>query len=279
MKVTRRKFLNLGAKSVFIISAGSAIQAFPAEPYFSGKKANTVLRFAIASDGHYGQPGVKYEQFHSEMMVWLNTEKDRNTLDFTVINGDLIHDDPKWTSELKTHFDKLKMPWYVSRGNHDRMDPASWQKAWGVPLNYSFVKNNTAFLVLDTSNEKGEYICPDLDWTVNELKKLSSYKQLFVFMHITPFKWTTHGIPCPQITALFDKQANLKAIFHGHDHDQDSFKKNNGKYYFFDSHIGGSWGTNYRGYRIVELSDSGEIITYQVNPAEKKMVNTLNIGT
>ena len=211
------------------------------------------------------------------MIDWLNEEKDQNSLDFTFLNGDLIHNDPKWAAELRPHFDKLQMPWYVSRGNHDRMDPAGWQKAWGVPLNYSFVKNNAAFLVLDTCNEKGEYICPDLNWTANELKKLSIHKHLFVFMHITPFKWTVNGIPCPELTELFDKQANLKAIFHGHDHDQDGFKKNNGKYYFFDSHIGGSWGTKYRGYRVVELSDAGEIITYQVNPAEKKTVNSLQI--
>ncbi|HCN84012.1 MAG TPA: transcriptional regulator [Sphingobacteriaceae bacterium] len=277
MKVSRRKFLDLGIKSAFLIRAGNSIQALGADRHFSKNNSQTILRFAIASDGHYGQPDVKYEQFHTEMINWLNIEKDQNSLDFTFINGDLVHDEPKWAPELKGHFNELKTPWYVSRGNHDKMDSVAWEKAWDMPLNYSFIKNNSAFLVLDTANEKGEYICSDVEWTAKELKKLSSFKQLFVFMHITPFSWTANGKPCPQIVELFDKQANLKAVFHGHDHDQDGFKEHNGKYYFFDSHIAGNWGTSYRGYRIVEVSDAGEIITYQVNPAEKKTVNTSRI--
>lgn len=62
-------------------------------------------------------------------------------------------------------------------------------------------------------------------------------------MHITPFTWTKGGLACPEIVKLFNKQANLKAVFHGHDHDQDSVKENMGKRYFFDSHIAGNWGT------------------------------------
>ena len=277
MKLTRRKFLNLGIKGVVLISAGNSIQTFANSSKLHGKNLNIALRFAIASDGHYGQTGIQYESFHLDMINWLNAEKDTSTLDFTFINGDLVHDDPKWVPELRAQFNKLKTPWYVSRGNHDKMDPASWEKEWGMPLNYSFIKNDTAFLVLDTSNEQGQYVCPNPAWAEQELKKLSAYKNLFVFMHITPFKWTQNGIACPQITELFEKQANLKAIFHGHDHDQDSFKEMNGKYYFFDSHIAGNWGTPYRGYRIVELSDTGDILTYQVNPTEGKKVNTTSI--
>lgn len=96
-------------------------------------------------------------------------------------------------------------------------------------------------------------------------------------MHITPFNWTKGGLPCPELVEMFDKQANLKAVFHGHDHDQDDVKENNGKFYFFDSHIAGNWGTAYRGYRVVEALKSGEILTYQMNPANEEKVNSDNI--
>jgi Icc protein len=277
MKVSRRKFLDLGIKSAFLISAGNSIQALGADRHFSNRNSQTILRFAVASDCHYGQPDVKFDQFHTEMVDWLNLEKDQNSLDFTFINGDLVHDDPKWVPEVKAHLNRLKTPWYVSRGNHDKMTPEAWENAWDMPLNYSFTKNNSAFLVLDTSNEKGEYVTgQNLEWTAKELKKLSSYKTLMVFMHIPPFNWP-NGKPAPELVELFDKQANLKAVFHGHDHDMDGYKENNGKHYFFDSHVAGSWGTAYRGYRIVEIADTEEVITYQVNPAEKKTVNTLKI--
>jgi len=37
----------------------------------------------------------------------------------------------------------------------------------------------------------------------------------------------------------------------------------------FDSHIGGNWGTNYRGYRIVELQKENKLLTYIMNPTIK----------
>ena len=43
--------------------------------------------------------------------------------------------------------------------------------------------------------------------------------------------------------------------------------------YFFDSHIAGNWGTAYRGYRIVEVLNNGEILTYQMNPSSMQKVN------
>ena len=92
-------------------------------------------------------------------------------------------------------------------------------------------------------------------------------------MHITPFDWTNGGFPCPELVELFDKQNNLKAVFHGHDHDKDNVKVHNSKCYFFDSHLGSSWGTSYRGFRIVEILESGEIFTYQMNPAASEQVN------
>jgi hypothetical protein len=92
-------------------------------------------------------------------------------------------------------------------------------------------------------------------------------------MHITPFKWTDNGIDCPELIRLFQKHPNVKAVFHGHDHDQDNVKEHKGISYFFDSHIGGSWGTEYRGYRVVEVLKEGSVLSYQMNPAAGKVVN------
>jgi hypothetical protein len=153
------------------------------------------------------------------------------------------------------------------------VDNDTWEKTWNIPWNHSFEKNDTGFLILNTADEKGEYGCPDLEWTKERLALYQSKKHLFVFMHITPFKWTPGGIDCAELVELFNKQSNLRAVFHGHDHDQDNVKENKGKYYFFDSHIAGNWGTAYRGYRIVEILNSGKILTYQMNPSLMQKVN------
>ena len=277
MTVSRRRFLKLSINSTFIISAGNILQPFTKDNSKLSPATKIATRFAIASDGHYGQDGTQYELLHDQMLHWINAEKDNRGLDFAVINGDLFHDDIAFLPVVKAKWDQLKMSYYVSHGNHDQTSEANWKRAWNVPWNFTFEHKDAAFLVLNTADDKGNYICPDVNQTASLLQRYSYRKQLFVFMHITPFNWTKGGLPCPAIVELFNNQQNLKAVFHGHDHDQDGMKENNGKYYFFDSHIAGSWGTRYNGYRIVEVLKSGEIVTYQMNPSSQQKVNRKNI--
>jgi 3',5'-cyclic-AMP phosphodiesterase len=277
MLYNRRKFLQLTFKSAVVISAGNTLQSFCASDFVLPSKDKIRLRFAVASDGHYGQPNTNYDSMHDEMIGWLQAEQKDRGIDFTMINGDIYHDDIEMLPLVKQHWDKLGMTYYVSHGNHDKAAETVWQQTWNTKWHYSFEQQDAVFLVLNTADETGKYICPDLDRTKAQLEKHQSKKQLFVFMHITPFNWTKNGIPCTELTEMFAQQKNLKAIFHGHDHDQDNVKENAGKYYFFDGHIAGNWGTDYRGYRIVEILKTGEMITYQMNPASGKQVNSNKI--
>lgn len=274
MSFNRREFLRLSFKTAVVIGAGNTLQSFAASSFVLPAKDKIKLRFAVASDGHYGQPDTKYEEMHDEMVAWLNREKKNRGVDFTMINGDLFHNDTAMLPEVKKKWDDLTMPYYVSHGNHDMMDEENWNKMWSTKWHYTFEQHDVAFIVLNSADDEGKYICPDLDFAKDQLEKYKSKEHLFVFMHITPFNWTKAGLPCPELVEMFNKQKNLKATFHGHDHDQDNVKQNEGKYYFFDSHVAGSWGTDYRGYRIVEVLKSGEIITYQMNPATQEKVNT-----
>ncbi|MEO8569344.1 MAG: metallophosphoesterase [Ginsengibacter sp.] len=278
MPLSRRKFLKLSLNGAVIINANNVLQPFTKGVFNFAPANRIVTRFAIASDGHYGQPATEYEFLHDQMIEWLNAEKKNRGIDFTIINGDLFHNDVTFLPNVKSKWDQLKMPYYVSHGNHDETPEDNWKKIWNTPWHYSFEQKDAAFIVINSADDKGTYICPDVEWTKNELQRFKSKKQLFVFMHITPFKWTGAGLPCPEIVELFDKQKNLKAVFHGHDHDQDDVKVNNGKYYFFDSHVAGNWGTDYNGYRIVEILKSGEIITYQMNPSSRQKVNNKDIS-
>lgn len=273
MPVSRRDFLKLTLRGAVLIGVTNSLQSFTGNSFSLPPKNKVQLRFAIASDGHYGQPDTKYALHHEEMLGWINAEKKDRGIDFTVINGDLYHDNIEFLPRVKENWDKLEMPYYVTHGNHDQTDEATWQQTFNMPWHFAFENKNAAFLVLNTADDKGKYICPDMDWAKENLDRYQTKKQLFVFMHITPFAWTENGLPCPQLVELFNNQKNLKAVFHGHDHDKDDVKENAGKYYFFDSHIAGNWGTAYRGYRIVEILKSGEVLTYQMNPTDQKLVN------
>jgi Icc protein len=273
----RRNFIENTVKSIALLSGTNALQVISALKFKLPLREEIKFRYAIASDGHYGQPETEYDSFHDDMMRWLKKEHEQHPLACCIFNGDLIHDNPVYFPEVKKKYDSLSIPYYVSRGNHDRCDAQTWRNIWGCELNYSFEIDNAAFIVLDTSNITGEYLCPDIQWVKKAFDKYKSKKHIFVIMHITPVKWTEAGIDCPELVEVFARQKNLKGIFHGHDHMEDNAKIKSGKAYFFDSHIGGNWGTNYHGYRIVEVLKSDEIITYQVNPANASRVNNNTI--
>ncbi|MCF2446345.1 metallophosphoesterase [Dyadobacter sp. CY345] len=245
-------------------------------PENNPKAGKIALRFIVASDGHFGQPNTDYKKFHSDLIGWINQEKVQKGVDFTVINGDLIHDDPTLMYDLKSTFENLRVPFYVTRGNHDKVGLDVWQSTWGYPTNHSFGKGEYAFILGDTSNEKGEYLCPDINWLRTEIAKYSTAKGIYIFLHITPEKWTDNGVNCKEVTDLFANTPNVKAIFHGHDHDQDSQKTLGKKPYFFDGHFGGNWGTTYKGYRVVEIYDDETWQTYQYNPTASPVLNSFN---
>ncbi len=277
MNISRRKFIKDSFGTVVLISVGNSLQSFLPKDFLLPKKADILLRFATASDGHYGQPGTEYAFHHTKMVGWLNEERKGRGLDFTVINGDLFHDDPVHLTEVKVAWDKLKMPYYVTHGNHDMIDEVNWQKTWGIPFDHAYEKEDVGCILLNTADTAGKYTGPDVVKTKELLDNYSGKDKVFVFMHITPVKWTTHGIDRPDIAALFSNQKNLKAIFHGHDHDNDGMQEKDGKYYFWDAHIAGNWGTAYKGYRIVEVLKDGTTLIYQMNPSTGEQVNTNTI--
>ncbi len=264
-------------KKMTLLTRRSLLKLIPALPLVGWTNRLAVqpkLRFIVASDGHYGQPGTPFEQYHKDLVSWVNLEKTQRGLDFIIFNGDLIHDDPTLLFDFKKSLASLQVPYYVVRGNHDRVAQDVWKSTWGYGTNHTFIRDDYAFVIADTSNEQGKYLCPDTAWLQAEFSRNADKKGIFVFMHITPAKWTVHGVDCPEIRKLLADTANVKAIFHGHDHNEDGGKTDGGKPYFFDGHFGGSWGTTYKGYRVVEVSGDGSWKTYQYNASAEPELNT-----
>jgi len=89
MSISRRRFLKLGLNGAFIITTGNVLVPLGKNFFKDGSPGSLRYRFAIASDGHYGQPGTHYEAQHDRMIHWINAEKTNQRLDFTVINGNI----------------------------------------------------------------------------------------------------------------------------------------------------------------------------------------------
>lgn len=275
---SRRFFIKSSLTGLALTSLAPAVSALTPTGHddLPVNKGNVKLRFAIASDGHYAQPGTPYRKDHENMIGWLNEAHQRTPLNFVIINGDLVHDRPDLLKEVKTeYYDRLKVPFYAIPGNHDHADTALWKSVFGYEDNFSFEKKGVGFVLANTSDTKGKYLSPDNDFIKQELEKFKSLKTVFVILHIPPHLWVPENpfVDAPATVALLHSYPNVKAAFHGHDHSLDAVFYTSKLPHFFDSHIGGNWGTAYKGYRIVEVDENDKITTYQVNASRNPQLN------
>ena len=135
MKSSRRSFL---AKAGLVTSA-SCLSPRWVEAKDLPDNRKIKLRFAIASDLHYGQSNTPYDEFAEAMVSWINREKKEKGLDLFFINGDLTQDRAELLTQLRDkHLKNLEVPYYCIKGNHDYVDEKpdspteSWEKSLGL---------------------------------------------------------------------------------------------------------------------------------------------------
>ena len=274
-QISRRHFVkNISFASAFFMGGG--FQSLSSQDV-DALKDQVKMRFAVASDAHYGQPNTPYEAMMDTIIEKINLFHGSNPLDFCVMNGDIVHDEKSFLAQAKQKIDGLKVPYFVTRGNHDKCSSDYWEQVWNMPLNHQKVVKNSLVLLGDTSNEQGTYVSPDLAWLEAQLEANKKRKNIFLFLHIPQAKWTKNGIETPAFFELIKKYPNIRAVFHGHEHDQDGVQMVGKLPFLFDSHIGGSWGTPHKGFRVVELLNSGTVITYLMDPTVKKNELTYSI--
>lgn len=264
----RKEFLRLAAPAFLMLANGKIVKA---SIFFDNEeeKRKVKLRFAVASDGHYGEPKTDYENYYATAVKSINDTHVKSPFSFCVINGDIVHDDKTHYPAVKRSLDGLHMKYYVSQGNHDHVSADEWQSTWNMPVNYDFTIDKNSILIGTTSNEKGEYLCPDIKWFSEKLESHKDQQNIFIFIHINPGKLTANAVDCPAFFELLAKYKNVRAVFNGHDHDEEGIKMKNDIPFVFDAHFGGSWGTAYRGFRVVELLKDNTVRTYIMNPLEK----------
>ncbi len=277
---TRRKFIGTGIAGIAGLSLLPAVNTFASDnnQYNRPLTARYKFRFALASDIHYGQKDTDSDFHAGNMVKWINEDHAKNNFDMVIINGDLVHNQPGLLPVIKQKYlDKLAMPYYTIPGNHDMADASIWKTVFGYEDKYFFEMGDFAFVLANTANTNGDYVCPDSAFIKASLDKLTDKSAVFVVLHIPPVQWmkseVTSFLNCPETVDLLHAYPNVKAVFHGHDHLLDGVRYSGKLPHFFDSHIGGDWGTEYRGYRVVEIDDNNIIFTYQVNASQDPVLN------
>lgn len=269
--VNRRSFLQvtLGGVSAGLLAACK--HTSDSDPSAAGQS----LRFAVASDGHLGEPSTTSDQFYTDLIAALTQAHKTSPLQFVVINGDLVHEGNNgMLPKAKAYLDQLPMPYYVTRGNHDRVSVDTWQQLWGYGTNHVVERADATLILLDTSNEAGDTLCGDDAWLRTTMATVRPSVPAFLFMHI-PFIHNTQGTDlCGGILNVLNDFPIIRAVFHGHDHTKDLGLMFAKTALLFDAHFGSSWGTPYRGYRMVEQSEQA-MHTYQYDFTNQKQINSL----
>jgi 3',5'-cyclic AMP phosphodiesterase CpdA len=267
MSLSRREFIkNISAASL-VLMGGNVLSLTSAQAESLKKKS--ILRFVVASDGHYGQTGTEFDLNYTTIVKNITTFHDQSPIDFCVINGDIIHDGKDFLSPAKKLLDALPVKYYVTRGNHDNVSGEYWNEVFGMPLNHDVVMRKNVILLADTSNEKGEFLSPDLVWLKAKLDAYKNKKNVFLFLHIPQAMWTKWAVDTPAFFELVKSYKNIRGVFHGHEHEEDGVRMVEHIPYMFDSHFGGNWGTAYKGFRVVELMKDQSLLTYIMNPTER----------
>ena len=228
----------------------------PSSPATSSTPTPPRLHFAVASDFHYGEPGTDYRAAYADAVAALNAADAADSLAIVVLKGDLSHGGVALARQAKTALGGLRPRLLVTPGNHDELTEDQWRQVWGTPSDQVVRFGDRSVILANTSNAAGHYVCPDQRWLADALAGEAGQRDVFVFFHITVKKWTKHGIDCPQTRAALAGAGNVRAVFNGHDHDQVSVKDDDGLHYFFDGHVGGSWGAPEPTYRDVRVTDN-----------------------
>ena len=265
----RRKFIKNASALTIILANGNILSATDKLTADKWDKRKVMYRFVVASDGHYGQQDTAFENYFATLVNSINSEHSKHPFAFCMINGDIIHDDKMLYPAAKRALDKLALKYYVSQGNHDHVTAEEWETIWQIPVNHDFTFKENTFLIATTSNETGAILCPDVKWMEAKLEQYRKQKNIFIFLHINPGKQTKSAVDCPELFTVFAKHKNIRAVFNGHDHDEDSIKMKEEIPFIFDAHFGGNWGTAYRGFRVVEIMKDNSIVTYIMNPLDK----------
>jgi 3',5'-cyclic AMP phosphodiesterase CpdA len=254
MRLARFSIINAALLAGVLAGCATSV---PPMPVGSTPSTASGLHFAVASDFHYGEPGTDYQTGFARAVAALNAADAADPLAFVALNGDLSHGGVALAQQAKAALAGLKPRLLVTPGNHDELTDAEWQQVWGAPADQVVRFGDRSVILANTSNAAGDYVCPNQEWLAAALAAEAGQRDVFVIFHITVKKWTTHGIDCPQTRALLAAAGNVRAVFNGHDHDQVSVKDDDGLRYFFDGHVGGSWGAPEPTYRDVMVTDSG----------------------
>jgi hypothetical protein len=211
--------------------------------------SNTKFTFAILGDKTGG--GEENWPIFDRAVDEINLLKP----DFVVMVGDLIQGyvsdqgilDTMW-QEFFRHANRLQVPLFMVPGNHDISNEIMydyWKEHFGKTY-YSFLYNNSLFIILNTEENKkvktGQFGEKQVEFLRQQFEKFSNVDHFFIFMHKPVWNMDDPGKQeWQQIASWYkDKKCN---VFAGHRHNL-QYDKKDGQRYMVLSATGGRLSPN-----------------------------------
>ena len=182
-------------------------------------------KFCWITDTHIG-----YKNADNELESIVNSINDLEDVQFVVATGDITETGKNIELETaKNILDKLNKPYYIIPGNHD----AKWSESGCTKFielwnddKFSFIQDSTLFIGLNSSipwRGGGGHIAPeDLLWLKDELSKADSGTDVYFFVHHPLNEEIDNWFKVTNILRNY----NIKAILHGHGHDNKLYNFN-----------------------------------------------------
>lgn len=214
--------------------------------YFSTPSIDGQLRFAIASDAHYGSPNSRNDL--TEKMLYEIADPD-NGFDMFFFLGDLVEygfNNNEWDEAFRSLNTATSIiPTRYAPGNHDTLFcgldsylnycvPEGLDTKTESPLWYRIDAGNVHFLVLDLEWSAETYTKAQAEWLEQQLKDIPEDDWTIILSHgfyyasgIYAFgwEWYDNAETINSITPLFNEY-NVDLVCSGHAHNVELLKEN-----------------------------------------------------
>ncbi len=246
------------------------------------------FRFIVMGDN---RPWWKGKDIVTQNEYFIGNIKRANACkpDFAVIVGDLIHGYTDNADLINREWDaygevckRFNMAYISVVGNHDIWDKQSqeiWLKRYG-PLYFSWDYKRCHFIALCTEivGEMNKITGEQLEWLKADLKKATSARRIFVFMHKPLWAYDPKGKESQnqwnrEVHPIL-AQYGVDTVFAGHWHQYTLYPKRDGVRYVITGGAGAEfYGGELRGefYHFITVDVKGDSATFKVVTAEKEL--------
>jgi len=215
--------------------------------YLQNNHSSTDDEYVVRGDGPPTQP-TGYQARLNLLVDKLQSEN----LDFFISNGDIVHDNPNALQTVKTKYNEVGVPYYVSYGNHDRATEQEWVDVWGYGRNTDFEFGDYAFVLPNTSDESGGRNPADHEWLEERLDHYSNKAGVLVVMHVPQSSRWRNSPDAHKVRKVLKESNNLIGTVFSHVHGAITTERIDDLIFSMTGHFA-HYGRNFYSYRRFEI--------------------------